>query len=101
MSLGVVSFSYYIARMLILEIVRVNRQKLNLTKISVVAKDISYAIETGLNMPDDLKYERRLRLKMDLMRDHLREYINKDFEPSLPEQVTPVPNLTPDPGSET
>lgn len=89
-AIAIVSVCYYIARMLILKCVRVNRQKLNLTKISVVAKDISYSVENGISISDDEKYARRMRLKMDLMRDHLREYISKDFEPSLPDRL---PNM--------
>lgn len=89
-AIAIVSVCYYICRMLILECVRVNRQKLNLTKISVIAKDISYSVENGISISDDEKYERRIRLKMDLMRDHLREYISKDFEPSLPDRL---PNM--------
>lgn len=86
-SITIITVCYYLARMFVLEIIRVNRQKLSLTKISVVSKDDSYSLEDGLSLTDNEKYERRLRLKMDLMRDHLKDYITKDFEPSLPSTI--------------
>ncbi|MCH2486276.1 MAG: hypothetical protein MK010_00825 [Erythrobacter sp.] len=82
----VVTACYYLARMFILEMVRVNRQKLSLSKIGIIAKDISYSTENELGFDDDEKYSRRLRLKMDMLRDHLKDYLSKDFEPSLPEK---------------
>lgn len=82
----IITACYYLARMFILEMVRVNRQKLSLSKIGIVAKDISYSIEQELEMSEDEKQERRLRLKMDMLRDHLKDYLSKDFEPSLPKR---------------
>lgn len=82
--LGVISTCYYLSRMFVLEIIRVNRQKLNLTKISIIAKDISYSIDHDLNFSDQEKYNYRLQLKMSLMTDHLKDYLTKDFTPTLP-----------------
>ena len=85
-SVTVITASYYLARMFILEMVRVNRQKLSLSKIGIIAKDISYSVEHELDLSDEEKYARRLRLKMDMLRDHLKDYLSKDFEPSLPKR---------------
>jgi cell division protein FtsB len=94
----VVTACYYLARMFVLEMVRVNRQKLSLSKIGIVAKDISYSTDVEIDMAEDEKQERRLRLKMDMLRDHLKEYLSRDFEPSLPKrspfQQLRIPGLT-------
>lgn len=83
----VVTASYYLARMFILEMVRVNRQKLSLSKIGIIAKDISSSVENDLDLSPDEKYARRLTLKVDMLRDHLKDYLSKDFEPSLPRRT--------------
>lgn len=86
---SIVTACYYITRMLILEAVRISRQRLALTKISIIAKDVSTSIEHALSLTDAEIYDARLRLKMDMMRDHLKEYVTKDFQPSLPRSITP------------
>lgn len=92
---AIITACFYICRMFILEIVRVNRQRLNLTKISIIAKDISNSAETGLAMSDQEKFDRRLSLKMLLMREHLKDYISRDFEPNFPISLAPLDSYEP------
>lgn len=82
----IITACYYLARMFILEMVRVNRQKLSLSKIGIIAKDISFSVTNELDLDEDERYARRLTLKMDMLRDHLKEYLSKDFEPTLPKR---------------
>lgn len=89
---AIITASYYVAKMLILEMVRISRQRLALTKISIIAKDMSNSIDGDLGLSDDERYVRRLTLKMDLMRNHLQEYISADFIPTLPDNI--IPSLT-------
>lgn len=89
-SATIIGVSYYIARMLILEMIRISRQRLSLTKISILAKDISVSIDSDLDLDDETKYSLRLKLKMEMMRDHLKDYLSKDFLPSLPRNVSPA-----------
>jgi hypothetical protein len=88
-SCTIITASYYLAKMLLLEMVRISRQRLALTKISIVAKDVSSSIDSDLNLSDDDRYNKRLLLKMDMMRDHLKEYVSSDFRPSLPANIAP------------
>lgn len=83
----IIAASYKICRVLLAEVIRINQQKLNLTKISIIAKDVSFASETGLNLGDEEKYQLRTKLKMDLLRDHLKEYLSKDFSIILPHSI--------------
>ncbi|RVT92759.1 hypothetical protein [Sphingomonas crocodyli] len=93
---AIIAASYYVAKMLILEMVRISRQRLSLTKISIIAKDISLSIDSDILMSKDERYYRRLNLKMDMMKDHLKEYLSTDFKPSLPETILPsgIANLS-------
>src|SRR5690554_1057353 len=68
-----------------------NEQRLNLTKISIIAKDVSDASEDGLSMDDAARYEHRTHLKMDLLRSHLKGYLAEEYRYSkksvaIPEQ---------------
>jgi hypothetical protein len=85
----IITVSYYFAKMLVLEIIRISRQRLALTKISIIAKDISTSIDSDLDISEDERYQRRLTLKMDLMKDHLQEYLSSDFTPTLPKNIIP------------
>lgn len=86
-SCAIITSFYYICKMLILEMIRISRQRLALTKISIIAKDISSSIDYDINLTEEEKYNKRLKLKMDMMRDHLKEYLSTDFKPTLPDNL--------------
>lgn len=77
---ALIASSYKLARVFIAEIIRINEQRLNLTKISIVAKDVSDASEDGLSLDDAALYEHRTHLKMDLLRAHLKGYLSDDYK---------------------
>lgn len=88
---ALIASSYKLARVFIGEIIRINEQRLNLTKISIIAKDVSDASEDGLSMDDAARYEHRTHLKMDLLRSHLKGYLAEEYRYSkknvaIPEQ---------------
>jgi hypothetical protein len=83
----IIAASYKICRVLLEEVIRINRQKLNLTKVSIIAKDVSFASENELGLDDEQKYQLRTKLKMDLLRDHLKDYLSKDFSIALPSSI--------------
>ena len=87
-ALAIITACYKIARSFILELMNVNRQRLNLTKVSIIAKDISNSAESGLSLDDETKYNLRLKLKMDMLKDHLKGYLSREFEPSVPKSIT-------------
>lgn len=76
---ALIASSYKLARLFVGEIIRINEQRLNLTKISIIAKDVSDASEDGLSMDDGARYEHRTHLKMDLLRSHLKGYLTEDY----------------------
>jgi hypothetical protein len=83
----IIAASYKICRVLLEEVIRINRQKLNLTKISIIAKDVSFASENELELDDEQRYQLRTKIKMDLLRDHLKDYLSKDFTIPLPSSI--------------
>jgi hypothetical protein len=87
-SLTIIAACYQIVRYFIFELIQVNRQRLNLTKVSIIAKDVSAAAEAGLDLSDIERYGLRVRLKMELLKDHLKGYISSDLEINLPSQIT-------------
>jgi hypothetical protein len=80
---AVLGVAYKLAALLIGEIMRINQQRLNLSKVSIIAADVSKASLEGLTDLSDVEIiELRNRIKMDLLRDHFGEYLSKDFSPS-------------------
>ncbi|MBQ0794505.1 hypothetical protein [Zhongshania sp.] len=86
---ALIASSYKLARVFIGEIIRINEQRLNLTKISIIAKDVSDASEDGLAMDDAARYEHRTHLKMDLLRSHLKGYLAEEYRYSKKSVATP------------
>lgn len=85
---ALIASSYKLARVFIGEIIRINEQRLNLTKISIIAKDVSGSSEDGLSMDDATRYEHRTHLKMDLLRSHLKGYLADDYRYSKKKVAT-------------
>lgn len=85
----IITASYYLVKMLVLEMIRISRQRLSLTKISIIAKDISASIDSDLDITPEERYSKRIILKMDMMKDHLKEYLSSDFNPTLPSNIAP------------
>lgn len=80
---AIVGAAYKLAYFLIKEIIRINQQRLNLSKISIIAADVSNASVEGLTkMTDIQKIEFRTKLKMEMLRDHMKDYLSKDFSAS-------------------
>lgn len=78
---AIIAASYKLAKILIAEIMRINQQRLNLSKISIIATDVSNSSQEGLgNLTDQEIYTLRTDLKMQLLRDHLKDYLSEDFK---------------------
>lgn len=64
---------------LIYEVLQISRQRLNLSKMSIIAKDVSTASSAGLNLTQDQKFERETHLKMELLREHMKQYVGEAY----------------------
>lgn len=70
----------YVVGRLVFEIIKINRQRLSLSKLSIVAKDVSNAALHDEDTTVDDRYERQVRLKMELLREHMKEYVGQEFQ---------------------
>ena len=77
---GIIIASYKLAKFLIEEIMKINRQRLNLTRVGIIANDITDTSIVGLDLNDNEIFELRTKLKMDMIRSHLKTLISDDYE---------------------
>lgn len=84
---AIVTACYKIARVFIEEMLRINRQKLSLTQVSIIAKDVSQSSEAGLGFSDTEIYGLRLRTKMAMLGDHIKTFVPSDPSRLFPENV--------------
>lgn len=78
-ALGVVHACYRVVKIFVSEIIKINQQRLNLSKISIIATDVSSASANDLGYSEDRLYQERIKMKMELLREHLKEYISSDY----------------------
>lgn len=77
---AILGVCYRLAVRFIDELIRINNQKMNLVKISIIASDVAFASEEGLELSDEQRYLFRTHLKMELLKDHMKQYISSNFE---------------------
>lgn len=82
------SFSY--SKSFFAQLVRVNQQRLELAKIGIIANDVSDTSTIRLQIDQSQIYELKTKLKMDLIKSHLKSTIGDDYNynvaPSLLEK---------------
>ena len=82
-SIFIVHACYKLARVFIRESIRISQQRLDLSKVSIVARDVSNASAAGLVITPDELYELNTKLKMDMLKSHLKGYVQEDYEYDL------------------
>ena len=95
-SIAIIHACYRLAKVFISEIISINKQRLNLSKISIIATDVATAASDGLGFNDEELYQKRLEMKMELLREHMREYISADYKyvaPANPNKESTVEGL--------
>lgn len=76
----IITACYKIAKVFIVEFIRISNRRMDLTKVSIVAQDVSDASTQGLDFTDDEVYELNTKLKMDVLKSHLKGYVADDYE---------------------
>lgn len=72
--------SYYLCKAFITRLMEIHRDRLQLSKLAIVARDVSQASVEKLDVPDEVIYEYRTKLKMDLLRAHLTKELGESYE---------------------
>lgn len=79
-SITILEVCGFIIGRFIFEILKINRQRLSLSKLSIIAKDVSAASSYGSEFSEDEVFEKEARLKMELLKEHMKEYVSDSFE---------------------
>lgn len=78
--LSIIAAFYAITHFMVSEAVRINRQRLNLAKIALVAKQVVDGVSSSvLDLSPQEKADLHVQVKMDMLRNHLRHYLSEDF----------------------
>lgn len=77
---AIIIVSYEISKIFVGKIIEINTQKLRFSEIGIIAKDVSSISAEGLELEDKDMYELRTKLKMDLLRHHLKKLDPEKFE---------------------
>lgn len=78
-SATILGICYKTLKALITEIISINRRRQELFKVSIIASDVSYASQDGMDLTDDERYELRTQTKMELLKEHLRQNVGEDY----------------------
>jgi hypothetical protein len=78
-SAAVLGICYSLVLGLFSEIININRRRQELFKISIIATDVSYASQDGMNLNDETVYNLRTQTKMELLKEHLKLNIGDEF----------------------
>jgi len=78
--ISILFVSYEISKIFIKNIIHIHKQKRIFTKIGVLAKDVAEQSILDLEIDEKEKFELRTKLKMDLLKSHLKNEIGEDYE---------------------
>ncbi|MBD9621902.1 hypothetical protein IB279_02980 [Ensifer sp. ENS06] len=78
-SAAVLGVCYSLLRSLVSEIVAINRRRQELFKVSIIATDVSYASQDGMELSDEQRYDLRTQTKMELLKEHLKLSVGEDY----------------------
>jgi len=78
--ISILFVSYEISKIFITNIIYIHKQKRTFTKIGILAKDIAEESILGLDIDEKEKFELRTKLKMDLLKSHLKNDIGENYE---------------------
>jgi len=78
--ISILFVSYEISKIFIKNIIHIHKQKRIFTKIGILAKDIAEQSILGLDIDEKDKFELRNKVKMDLLKSHLKNEIGENYE---------------------
>jgi len=85
-SAAVLGICYSVLKALVTEIVNINRRRQELFKVSIIARDVSYASQHGLDLDLEQAYNLKTQTKMELLKEHLKMNLGDDFS-YLPQKL--------------
>jgi len=80
-AIALIEASGYLVGRLVFEIIRINRQRVEFAKLSIIAKDVSAASAKRVEgMTEQEVFDAETQLKMELLREHMKNYVGNEFE---------------------
>jgi len=80
-AIALIEASGYVAGRLVFEIIRINRQRVEFAKLSIIAKDVSAASALKADsLTEHEVFDAETKLKMELLREHMKNYVGDEFE---------------------
>lgn len=80
-AIALIEASGYVVGRLAFEVIRISRQRVEFAKLSIIAKDVSAAAATKVEgMTEQDVFEAETQLKMELLREHMKNYVGNEFE---------------------
>jgi len=84
-SIFLIEVSFFVIWSIYKRIINIHQQRLSLSKLSIIARDISDYASDGLGrISDENKYQLRTALKMELLKRHLTHEIGADYKHTPP-----------------
>ena len=71
---------YKIASIFIQKVIEIDRQQLAFSKIAIIAREVAEAASDGLELTPEQEHDRRVLLKMSLLKAHMKEELGKSFD---------------------
>ena len=78
-TIGLITASYKICKYFISEMTKIYNERLSMTKLSIIAKEVSNSVFDEENDPE-FKYALRAQLKMDLLKHYMKNEIGESFQ---------------------
>ncbi len=76
----VITACWKIASALIVNVILIQKERMALAKLLVIAKDVVYSSASGLHVSDELKFKERIKTKLDMLREHLVSELGAGIE---------------------
>ena len=78
-AIALVEICGFIVGRLIFEIVKINRQRLEFSKLSIVAKDVVTSASNNTDMTEEDRFTEETKLKMTLLQEHMKSQSQEEF----------------------
>ncbi|MBE0492597.1 MAG: hypothetical protein IBX44_10175 [Sulfurospirillum sp.] len=79
--ISIIIASYEISKIFIKKAINIQNQKMTLSKIGIISKDVSdTSLDSLETIKDEEKYQLRTKLKMDILKEYLKKDVDIEFD---------------------
>lgn len=80
-SVVIIEVCFRICLHFVSRIIELNKDRLNISRVSIIARDVSDSIFSGIDVEDEeIKFHLMAKLKMDMIKAHLSKDVGKEYE---------------------